>query len=61
MSITDLVVFGVVVSMFASFMVALGGVAWWSEQPARPARARARPSGQSTHAVSVDSHMGLAA
>jgi hypothetical protein len=61
MSITDLVALGGVVSMFASFMAVLGGVAWWSEQPVKQARAQGRPSGRPSYAPNNDTDMDLAA
>ena len=35
-------VLGFIVSMFAVFIFVLGGVAWWSRQPDKAARGRAR-------------------
>jgi hypothetical protein len=48
MPINDLFVLGFIVSMFAAFMLVLGGVAWWSEQPGAAARARTQSPKPST-------------
>ena len=48
MPIGNVVMLGLILSMFGSFMAVLAWGAWWSNQPSRPARRRSIAAAQPT-------------